>query len=296
MTRWLQSPQPAARESLPSAPLGFALPARWLAAPELRGALRPTLWVLFGMLVHDVYLFGGLGPAFVAPVPLFLPQAVILSALLLTPPRRWWLPLVVYFAYLVVHGIWRANPLGLAVFVNVANVIEALAGAVLVRRFVPRFTEFSTLTSVSAYVACVTLASILGATCAATAWVFHGSAFWDIWPKWFLSDVLASLAVAPMILLWARAGRSGLRAQSRARLIEATALGSAFVLLAWLRLATSGGDDAPRAILRYVSVLLLLWAAVRFGPRGLMTALSAVIVISIAVTVNESGPSVTVQT
>jgi signal transduction histidine kinase/integral membrane sensor domain MASE1 len=275
------------------APLGFAVTARWLAATDLLGSLRPTLWLLFGMLLTDVYLLGVLAapPGYISPIPLFLPQAVILSVLLLTEPRRWLLPLVVYYVYLVVHVIWRGNPVGVAVFINVADVIEALAGAVLIRRFVPRATEFSNLTSVSTYVACVTLGSILGATWASTVWVFHGRAFWDIWPKWFLSDVLASLAVAPMILLWVRAGRAGLRAQSRARLIEAVALGSSFFVLAGLRLATSEGENIERTILRYLSVLLLLWAAIRFGPRGMMTALSAVIVISIAIISNESGPS-----
>src|SRR3954452_13910353 len=83
----------------------------WLTKAELRGALRPALWVLVGVLVGDAYLFGLLQAplVFVATVPLFLPQAVILSALLLTPPRRWWLPFVVYSVYLLVHALLRGN-------------------------------------------------------------------------------------------------------------------------------------------------------------------------------------------
>jgi len=244
------------------------------------------------MLVGDAYLFGLLQAplVFVAPVPLFLPQAVILSALLLTPPRRWWLPLVVYSVYLLVHALLRGNPLWHAAGVNVADLIEPLVGAILIRALVPGSAEFSRLTSVSAYVACVTVGAILSATWASTVRIFLGAAYWDSWSTWFLSDVLSSLAVAPLILLWARAGRSGLRAQSRARFLEAAALVSAFVLLGALGLANYWGSDVERALQLYAPVPVLIWAAMRFGPRGVSSGLSAVIVLSVTTAANDWGP------
>ena len=49
--------------------------------------------------------------------------------------------------------------------------------------------------------------------------------------------------------------------------------------------------DAAAAWL-YLPVPLLLWAAVRFGPRGLMSGLSLLTVLAIAGTANGQGPSV----
>src|SRR5436305_14362728 len=96
MTHGPPSTQPVPRESRRSALLGLALTAPWLTASDLRGSVRPTGWVLLGMLLTDVYLFAVLAapPGYIAPIPLYLPPAVILATLLLTPPRHSALPLL----------------------------------------------------------------------------------------------------------------------------------------------------------------------------------------------------------
>jgi signal transduction histidine kinase len=281
------------REPVRSAPRGLAFFSRGLGAFDLRDTLRPTLWVLFGLLLTDVYLFIALAapPGYVAPIPLFLPQAVTLSALLLTPPRRWWLLLAVYYVYLVVHGILRSNPPLFMALSEVADLIGAFVGAALVLRFAPRATSFTTLRSISIFAACVAVACALSASWGTMARVLIGSVSWDAWSRWFLSVVLASLIVAPMIILWARAGRAGLRVASRARLVEVAALTLGVLLLAGLRAENLGGPDVEQTMQRFLPIPLLVWAALRFGPRGLMTALSLVLVLSIAVVSNPGGSS-----
>ena len=53
-------------------------------------------------------------------------------------------------------------------------------------------------------------------------------------------------------------------------------------------------DTAPALV--YLPVPLLVWAAVRFGPRGLMSALSLVTVLAIASMANDQGPLVSGST
>jgi signal transduction histidine kinase len=256
------------------------------------------MWLLLGLVLSDVYLFTALAAAhgYVVPIPLFLPAAVILATLVLIPPHRWALPLVTYYGYLIMHGILRGNPPGYMLTANVADVIAPVVGVLLLRRFIPGTLQFNTLTSVSGYVAAVSLGVLLGATWASTVRVFIGAPFVESWSRWFFSELLASLAVAPMILLWVHAGRAGLRISSRARLVEIMALGGAWLVLAWLQLSTNDGVDTGQAtFLRYLPVPLLVWAAVRFGPRGLMTVLSMVLVLSIAVAAKESAFSSSVN-
>ena len=65
------------------------------------------------------------------PVPFFPPQAIILSVLLLTPARRWWLYLLAYYAMQVAQGTWSGLPLWYTLLSNAANVVEPLVGAQL---------------------------------------------------------------------------------------------------------------------------------------------------------------------
>ena len=142
---------------------------------------------------------------------------------------------------------------------------------------------------VGIFVGCVTLASIIGATIGAAARLQRGFDFWQSWPLWFLADVLASLILTPTIIAWARGWRE-VRAASRARLIEGALLALALIGLCWFVF----GVEAPNAdyapALLYLPVPLLVWAAVRFGPRGLLTALTALTIVAVATSANGLGP------
>src|SRR5262249_47385025 len=137
------------------------------------------------------------------PIPLFVPQALVLAVLLLTPARYWWLLLLETYGLLLVQGIWLAGlPAWYILLSNVANVLEPLTGALLLRRLVPLPPRFAALREVGPYVASVVAASMLGATWGATARMLAGAQFWPSWRGWFLGDALASLLLAPTIVLW----------------------------------------------------------------------------------------------
>ena len=63
-----------------------------------RQDVRPIVWLIIGLLVSYAYTGFVTGLfAITLPHPLFPPQAVILSVLLLTPVRCWWVYLLVYY-------------------------------------------------------------------------------------------------------------------------------------------------------------------------------------------------------
>src|SRR5262249_34677151 len=157
-----------------------------------------------------------------------------------------------------------------------------LVGAALFRRLVPQFTQFTRLGEASIYVGCVVLASTIGATWGAAARALQGFPFWTSWPGWFLSDVLASLVLAATIVLWASAGVRSLQVRSLARAGEAALLYGGLLLAAWLVFGQRVQDPDSADALLYLPVPLLVWAAVRFGPRGLTSALSLITVLAIA--------------
>ena len=259
--------------------------------------IQPVIWLTLGLLASFVYLYG---PAFAAtdvtatprlPVPLFPSQAVILSVLLLTP-RRWWpLYLLVYYALQVIQGAIADLPLWYALVSNLANVLEPLLGALLLSRLSTLPPRFARLTDVGTYVGCVVAGSLVGASWGAATRAAAGYPFWQSWIGWFLADVLASLILAPTIVLWvAPAGAAS--AGSRARLIEALALSLTLAILCVLAFGTVAENQEAAPALLYLPIPALMWAAVRFGPRGVMSALSFVTVVAIAAAANQVGPFV----
>ena len=269
-----------------------------MAGGSIWSVLQPIFWLAVGLLAGFVYLYG---PAFAAsgftatealPVPLFFSQAVILAVLLLTPRRWWWLYLLAYFGLQVVQGLWYGLSLEYAAISNVANVIEALLAAWLPSRFIALPPRFARLREVGIYVGCVVAAAAIGATWGTAIRALEGFPVWSSWIGWFLADVLASLILAPAIVLWVDVGWRGLLPGSRARAIEAIALCATLVVVGVLVFGTrvAGPDMAPALL--YVPVPALMWAAVRFGPRGVLTALSFVTILAIAGAANDLGPFV----
>src|SRR5262249_17464285 len=164
-------------------------------------------------------------------------------------------------------------------------------GAALFRRFVRDSPQqFAELRNVSIYVASVSVGSIVGATWGAGVRASVGFPFWESWPGWFLADVLASLVLAPTIVLWATSGLRGLRTASRQRLVELAALCLAFLVVCLFVFTRRTADPQSAPALLYLMVPLLVWSAVRFGPQGVMTALAVVTVMAITAVASSAGP------
>jgi len=103
-----------------------------------------------------------------------------------------------------------------------------------------------------------------------------GDDYWVAWRRWYLGAAMASLIITPMIMYWALGGVEAVRSASSKRRVEAILLFGALILVGII--AMSGGVERPgdSPVLIYLPFPLLLYAAVRFGPRGASTALSLI--------------------
>ena len=102
----------------------------------------------------------------------------------------------------------------------------------------------------------------------------------DVYRTWTLGDASGVLVVAPAVLTWAALGVHGIR---RRDLVEGGVLLVLLLVLAEL---------APQRDVPYIVFPVLLWAALRFGPRGAATALLVVCSITVWNTAQEDGPFV----
>ncbi len=213
--------------------------------------------------------------------PVWAPTGIALAAAVLLGPRRAW-PAVAAGAFIANATTGASIPLAAAVAAG--NTLEAVAGALLLRRAAFR----PALDRVRDVLALVVLGAIVSTTISATNGVTallianHISIddYGSKWVLWWTGDGMGDLVVAPLILVWATTPPRGL---SRWRQIEAVTLLAALAAVA---------SAVFFSAWRYRTVLfpLLIWAALRFRQLGAVTASFLCAVIAVAGAVNGNVP------
>jgi len=252
-------------------------------------------WVLF--VAVGYYLAARLGFAFtLRPSPLstlWPPNALLLAALLLTPSRLWaWLLLAALPAHLLAE-LQSGVPVAMVLGWYASNCSEALIGAALVRAFVPGPLRLDTLASTATFLLCGVLAAPLLSSfldAALVSLVGWGDAgYWELLRTRVLSNALAEIIVAPLVLTWGSFHFARLRAAPPARHAEAAALFAGLLAASLVLDLPQIGLHATPALF-YAPLPFLLWAAVRFGPTGTATAIAVMALATIWGAVSGLGP------
>jgi signal transduction histidine kinase len=205
------------------------------------------------------------------------PVGLGIAALVLYGPRLW--PAIVIGDLLA--GDY-STPLGVTLGQTLGTVAAIVVAALLLIRLGARRPGLR-VRDVLVLIVCSAAGTALGAGLGVLAiWIAGdlpaiGAA--RIWRTWWLSDLAGALVVAPAALTWATA-RVRL---TRSQIVEGAAL--IVVLLALTDLASQ--HDVP-----YIIFPALIWASLRFGPRGAAAALLAASALTIWDTSNGSGPFV----
>jgi PAS domain S-box-containing protein len=213
--------------------------------------------------------------------PFWLPDSVLLCALLLSKPRDWWIFLAAPLPLRLLLALPTAPAWFLvAAFLN--DSLKALVAATLLRRALPgRGIRFDCLRDFWIYLAAAVLAApaISGIAGAAT-WIALGRGFWPTWRNWFLGDALANLVLTPLLLCLAFDWRMLITAKPLRHLEGAAVFSGLIVAVQW----ANGRDlDNPSLLhlYNYIPVAFLLLAAVRFGPAVASASLTIMSVLSV---------------
>ena len=197
---------------------------------------------------------------------LWLPNSILLSALLLAPRRHWpWFFVVAYPAHLAVAAHANA-PLGLLSILYLTNWLDAALGASLVLYFVQTPVVLSRLRNMIVFIVLAATFSTLLVSLADAAIMYFGGQTQDYWAAWSArsrSNSLTNIVWVPTVL--------GLREVLRAKRLRAD--WPQFVWAVLLILLTAGlamlafsrppVDGSPG--LYYAPMPILLVGAVVFG-------------------------------
>jgi diguanylate cyclase (GGDEF)-like protein len=251
------------------------------------------LGVLLALTV--VYLVAGklgLRLAFVhaSVTAVWAPTGISLAAFLTLGYEVW--PAVLLAAFLV--NLTTAGSVATSIGIAIGNTVEGVVGAYLVTRFAggrraflraPDALRFALLAAI--------VATAISATIGVTTLSVGGFAPWrdygSLWMTWWLGDAVGALVVTPVLLWWIADHRVQ---WSKQQWLEAAVLLATFVvatLAVFSDLATAGVRNYP---LEFVCLPFLIWAAFRFSPREVATAMLILSGIAIAGTMHGFGPFV----
>ena len=261
-----------------------------------------TQAVLAGGLVSIAYYVGAkVGLALtLAPEPvstLWPPNAILLAALLLSPPR-WWpaLLLAVLPAHLL-SELAAGIPLPMVMGWFVSNSTEALIGAAGFLLLAGAPLRLDTARQVAVFLLFpVFLAPFLSSFLDAGLVVlnrFGDAGYWEVWRTRFFSNVVAALTLVPVIAILGGRGVELIRRESDRRLLEGVSLAAALIMVCWFVFAWWPAGPQTNPALLYAPLPLLLWAAVRFGPAGVSASLLVFALIAIGGATRGLGPFVT---
>ena len=177
-----------------------------------------------------------------------------------------------------------STPLVTVVGQTVGNTLALVLAALLLQRLTNGRGELERVFDVLAFVACAVLAALVSAAFGPTSLrlgdVISADELGRVFRTWTLGDAAGVLVIAPVLLTWASVGLKGIR---RRDLVEGAVVIAMLVLLVEL---------PPQRDVPYIVFPVLLWAALRFGPRGAAAAILVVCSITVWNTAHSDGPFV----
>ena len=237
------------------------------------------------------FLIGTLSDRIFAPF--WPPNIVLFCALLITPPRQWWIYIAAALPAHILAELRVGMPVPQLIVAFATNCLVSIANAFAVQRLMVEPPWFGTIRKTIIYV--LITAFLSPAFCAlggAFVQILGGGSLEDyglFWARWYASNALGSLTLGPIAMIC-------IESTTRPRLAPAgRAVEAAIVAALLIAACVVAFEDLPSIATGYLPLLLYLplpiivWAAVRFGAKG---ASGAVFVISVALiwrTLN--GPS-----
>ncbi|HEX4403976.1 MAG TPA: MASE1 domain-containing protein, partial [Polyangia bacterium] len=208
------------------------------------------------------------------------PTGLALAALLLGSRRLW--PGLALGAF-AVNAMTPGVGLLAAAAIAAGNTLEAFVGASLVRRR-PFRTELDGVRDVVRFVvlgaaAGTAVSASVGTLTLLATGVIPAGAVLATWRVWWVGDAIGALVVAPVLLAWG----------TRPRDEERHAPGEVFALAVTLVGASLGSLTQPHGTRPYLVFPPLIWAALRFGPRGATVATLAISIVTLASTIVGQG-------
>jgi formate hydrogenlyase transcriptional activator len=201
------------------------------------------------------------------------PTAILLAALLLTPPQKWWIYVLALAPVHILVQAQDAVPAWGIISQLLGNFSQAVLAAFSVRSFNKGAPPFDSFRAVVIFMlGAVIFAPVVVSSIAAYLYVLSGweQSYGYAWGARVLSNALSTLMIVPPIILLAtRRATAKTASAGRQRYVEAGLLIVALVLTGWISFSKEGEALFGMACPIIMPLPVLLWSAVRFRLEGL---------------------------
>jgi signal transduction histidine kinase len=213
---------------------------------------------------------------------------IAIASLLLFGYRLW--PAIFAGAFIV--NLWTGAPLLAALGIACGNTLEAVVATALFRRRPDFRLSLDGLVDVASFIVlaavlCTAISATIGASTLALAGTIDSSQIAPTWRAWWLGDLVGALVVAPMLLVWLSDRPLGI---PRRDIAEAVVV---MLLVISISLYIFGGNSLqklPSLEQTYLVFPALIFATLRFGLRGAVTAVFVTTAVAVWGTVSGHGP------
>jgi signal transduction histidine kinase/integral membrane sensor domain MASE1 len=223
---------------------------------------------------------------------LWAPNAILMAAFLVTPPRYWWAYLV---ALVPAHAVaqFSDTPLDRLVIQYFTNCALALLGAGTLLRLDRPPWRFDRLRSVANLILWAGLAApLVTSLLMATAFILFNlpGPFWLTVVVRTLTNTFATLALVPLIVQIPRILRARRIRWRQPRMLETLVLATLLMVVGTLVFVVPLAPSIPAGALLYAPLPLLLWAAIRMGTTGVCWSVLALGGLSTWGVLHGAGP------
>lgn len=227
-------------------------------------------------------------------IAVFWPSNGIILAMLLVSDRRRWPAIFggVLPGNLMLALLGDRPPVINAVYIT-ANLAELWIGASLIRRYCGEVLTFRSMREVLALLAgSMVLGCGVSATMASaiTIHYFKDITFLSVWRSWWVADAMGVLLITPLLVTLSPHARALGAPSSVGSRLEALVLFVLLTVVSELVFGLAGDRGQEQIPMMYAVFPFVLWAAVRFGPRGASLASFFVSMVAIINASLERGP------
>jgi PAS domain S-box-containing protein len=255
--------------------------------------------VVAATILAIVYLAAGmlglsLRQSFQGSYAIWPPAGLALAALLLWGLRLW--PGVFVGAFLVsLANTSRTGPEGFlivkALGVAAGSTVETIVGALLVRRFARGERGPNRVSDVMGFAFATAVACAIGATACAASFAVCGFLPWDsatlAWTTLWMGHLASDWTLTPLLLVWMA---KPWRHVERGKWIETGLLALAVALISPIIFWGWPFPSSAELPLVFLTIPLLLWAALRFTARAVVLVVAVISAVAVAATVEGTGP------
>ncbi len=247
------------------------------------------------LLVYVATGRAGLSLAFMnsSATAVWAPTGIALAATLICGYRVW--PVIFLGALLV--NLTNTGSLPASLMIAVGNTLEALLGAYLVNRYARGSHVFDQAADIVKFtVLAAMLSTTVSATVGVTSLVLNELAnradYGSIWLTWWLGNATGALIITPVLVLWTRNPQI---CWSTRQAVEALLLLLCFMLAGFWVFGGWSQLSVQNYPLGFVMLPFIVWFALRFGQRGVATAILILVCIALKGVLHGFGPFIGVD-